>query len=94
MSCAGAVLSQPAKTLLIDPLANKSPGEAGGLFRLDLIAEWARPAYLPVEQPTKFEMVIKLENRQDARYHDPTVAAPSRGRGDPVVLWMSASGFC
>ncbi len=49
---------------------------------VDRIFKGAKPAELPVEQPSKFELVINLKG---ARPHDPAVAAAARRRGDSVM---------
>ena len=42
---------------------------------VDKILRGAKPADIPVEQPTKFELVINLNDRQGARPNVPPLAA-------------------
>jgi hypothetical protein len=45
----------------------------------DKILKGAKPAALPVEQPTKFKFVVKFEDRQADRPHDSTERAGAGG---------------
>ena len=68
----------------------KAFSRRAGTF-IDKILKGASAGEIPMEQPTKFEHVIKSEDRESPRPHDPAGRARAVGRGDSVTppTWLA-----
>ena len=54
-------------------------------YFVDTILRGAKPADLPVQQPSKFWLTINLKDRKGTWPDDPTVNVAARARSDPMI---------
>ena len=97
------IASFALKSRLPSSFTDKEAVDAGGLmsysadladsyrrvaYYVDRILKGAKPADLPVEQPTKFELVINLKTAKQIGLTIPPERAGTGGQGDSVKrIW-------